>query len=89
MKKAKLMLSAIAIVGVLGGAFAFKTNKFLTHYIYTGTAASTVVISFDAADANDFAMGPVSYDLPEPGDVATFTVGLLALGTLIARRRRA
>jgi MYXO-CTERM domain-containing protein len=57
-------------------------------FSYTGTAASTVAISFDAADANTFAMGPVSYNLPEPGDTATFTVGLLALGTLVAMRRR-
>jgi hypothetical protein len=36
MKKAKMMLSALAIVGVLGGAFAFKAQSFSTKVIFTG-----------------------------------------------------
>jgi len=36
MKKAKLMLSALAICAVLASAFAFKANTFSTHFIYTG-----------------------------------------------------
>ena len=36
MKKAKLMLSALAICAVLASAFAFKAGKFANHFIYTG-----------------------------------------------------
>jgi len=40
MKKAKLMLSAIAVVGVLGTAFALNAHKYDTNYIYTGVTGS-------------------------------------------------
>jgi len=36
MKRAKMMLSALAIVGVLSGAFAFKAQSFSTKVIFTG-----------------------------------------------------
>lgn len=36
MKKAKMMLSAIAIVGVVSATFAFKSNKYIVHSIFTG-----------------------------------------------------
>jgi hypothetical protein len=42
MKKAKLMLSAIAIFAVVGTAFAFKANRFATHFIYTGALGGGV-----------------------------------------------
>lgn len=58
-------------------------------FSYTGTAASSVVVSFDSGDANQFAMGAVSYNLPEPGDMATFAVALVALGAFVVRRRQA
>lgn len=35
MKKAKIMLSAIAILAVVGGAFAFKANKFAFANVFT------------------------------------------------------
>lgn len=35
MKKAKIMLMSIAIVGVLGGAFAFKAAKFTSPNVAT------------------------------------------------------
>ncbi|GAA3931374.1 hypothetical protein GO495_15720 [Chitinophaga oryziterrae] len=42
MKKAKIMLSAIAVLAVVGGAFAFKANKFnpgrTLYYINPGAA---------------------------------------------------
>jgi hypothetical protein len=36
MKKARLMLSALAICAVLASAFAFTAEKFNVHFIYTG-----------------------------------------------------
>jgi len=41
MKKAKLMLSAIAIIGILGTAFALNTHKYDTRYIYTGVTGTS------------------------------------------------
>lgn len=38
MKKAKIMLSAIAILAVVGGAFAFKAKSKVA--IYTGTTST-------------------------------------------------
>lgn len=37
MKRARLMFSALGICAVLASAFAFKADKFSTHFIYTGT----------------------------------------------------
>lgn len=39
MKKAKIMLSAIAVLGLVGGALAFNANKGIA--IFTGTAANS------------------------------------------------
>lgn len=41
MKKAKLMLSALAILAVVSTAFAFKANRFTTHLVYTGAYDGT------------------------------------------------
>ncbi|MDR3715802.1 MAG: hypothetical protein P4L51_23560 [Puia sp.] len=35
MKKAKFMLIALALFGVVGGALAFKAERFSTYYLYT------------------------------------------------------
>jgi hypothetical protein len=40
MKKAKIMLSAIAIFAVVGGALAFKAKN--AHFVYCATTAETV-----------------------------------------------
>lgn len=40
MKKARLMLSALGICAVLASAFAFKADKFSSHFIYVGTLNS-------------------------------------------------
>ena len=40
MKKAKIMLMAIAVLGVVGGALAFKAQKFLGNY-YCSTTKTT------------------------------------------------
>ena len=39
MKKAKIMLTAIAVFAVVGGAMAFKAMKFNQDAVYTTTAA--------------------------------------------------
>ena len=41
MKKAKIMLSAIAVVAVLGGALAFKANHFSHNIFYSYGATTT------------------------------------------------
>jgi hypothetical protein len=42
MKKAKLMLSAIAVVTVVSSAFAFKARTFDNHVIFTGALGKGV-----------------------------------------------
>lgn len=50
MKKAKFMLMAILVMGVVGGALAFKASKFTTHTLYTcaTTATTTSLICVTA-----------------------------------------
>ena len=40
MEKAKLMLSALLVIVIIGIFCAFKTNRFIAHFIYTGTLGS-------------------------------------------------
>jgi hypothetical protein len=42
MRKAKIMLSAIAILAVVGGAFAFKAQRFGAGIYFTKTGVTTV-----------------------------------------------
>jgi hypothetical protein len=55
---------------------------------YDGALASSVVITFDSVDANEFALGSVTYAVPEPASIATFAVGLMVLGATVVRRRQ-
>jgi hypothetical protein len=55
---------------------------------YNGGPASSVVISFDSVDANEFALGPVTYGVPEPADIGILAVGLIGLGATVMRRRQ-
>jgi hypothetical protein len=54
---------------------------------YDGAPASTVEISFDPNDANQFAIGPLTF-VPEPSSTSIFVVGLALLGLTAARRRQ-
>ena len=41
MKKVKIMLSAVAVIAIVSGALAFKSNKFNTYAVYTTTSQGT------------------------------------------------
>ena len=56
-------------------------------FSYNGADASSVAITFDSVDANEFALGSV--EIPEPGDIGFLAVGLMALGAMVVTRRRA
>jgi hypothetical protein len=55
-------------------------------FSYDGAAASSVAITFDEFDANNFALGSVT--LPEPDGIAIFALGLLGLTAVTFRRRQ-
>jgi PEP-CTERM motif len=52
-----------------------------------------VAITFDSVggvfqgDANEFALGSVQ--IPEPGSIGILTMGLMAMGAMVMRRRQA
>ena len=52
MKKAKVMLSALAILAVVSTAFAFKANRYTTHFIYTGALNGTLTIGSCTTEAD-------------------------------------
>jgi hypothetical protein len=56
-------------------------------FSYDGADASSVAISFDSVDANEFALGSVQ--IPEPGSLGILTIGLMAMGAMVMRRRQA
>ena len=76
MKKAKIMLSALSIMGVLAVAFAFKTAKFETHFIYTGTkgTGSCTILKEGAAISNGTAAVAASTASVSSGCPDVFTV---------------
>ncbi|SDF04455.1 DUF6520 family protein [Chitinophaga filiformis] len=41
MKKAKIVLSAVALFAVVGGAFAFKATKYQSRNVYSSYATTT------------------------------------------------
>ena len=66
MKKAKIMLMAIAVVGVVGGTLAFKTSKSFSTPIFYGTVVAgkstcilkqgfTTIVNASPAGFNAFA----------------------------------
>jgi hypothetical protein len=62
-------------------------------FSYDGSDASSVAITFDSVggvfqgDANQFALGSVQ--IPEPGSLGILTMGLMAMGAMVMRRRQA
>jgi hypothetical protein len=40
MKKAKIMLSAITVVGALGAAFALNAHRYIGNFVYTGATGT-------------------------------------------------
>jgi hypothetical protein len=54
-------------------------------FSYDGADASSVSISFDSADANEFALGNVT--VPEPSGLGVFAAGLAILGVVAFRRQ--
>jgi hypothetical protein len=57
-------------------------------FSYVGLGVSSVAISFDSVDADEFAFGGLSATVPEPAGIAVFAAGLMALGVVVARRRQ-
>jgi hypothetical protein len=52
MKKAKIMLSAIAILAVVGGAFAFKANRTQLFYFARTTIPQPACVLVGVVDPN-------------------------------------
>jgi hypothetical protein len=46
MKKVRIMLAAIAVLGVVGGALAFKAKNPTLKYCYVGTTTTSVCTTF-------------------------------------------
>ena len=79
MKKAKIVLSAVAVFAVIGGAFAFKANKFLPPNVYksyltTVNGVPTIHCSFDEASrfSTTGTLGTY-YRATQPGDICVQT----------------
>lgn len=73
MKKAKIMLAAIAVLGIAGGAVALKTQKLAAGF-YTGTPGSvtcTFVAQVTTTDVNDGQDAAVKLVLGAPGQTTT------------------
>jgi len=54
-------------------------------FTYDGAAASSLAISFDSADANEFALGNVT--IPEPSGLGVFAAGLAILAVVAFHRQ--
>jgi hypothetical protein len=83
MKQAKIMLSAIGIFAVVGAAFAFNANKYITNFIFTGAygvnAPAACTISISPATITDGSSGAQVYASTSPmyvGCPLTFTAVL-------------
>ena len=65
MKKAKIMLTAIAVIGVVGGVLAFKAKKapFLTVYTEVNGLCTSPFTLTDASITNDPSATPIQASL--------------------------
>ena len=77
--------------GTLLGSSNVETDPLVLfsegEFTYGGDPVSTVVITFDPNDANEFALGSVTFGVPEPASITLFGMGLMLLGGLAVRRR--
>ena len=87
MKKAKVMLAAIAVLGVLGGAIAVKakTSSFLTPNVYVSNPSNgnkcDLLINFrttDPADATATITGQYVADAPLEATCPVVTYSVVA-----------
>jgi hypothetical protein len=58
-------------------------------FSYVGQPVTSIAISFDSVDANEFALGSVNFTVPEPASSTVFAAGLMLLGAMVVRRRQA
>lgn len=74
MKRAKIMLTAIALFAVVGGALAFKAKKFggITYYIST-TSTSNATLPYTSASFTNLPAAPVYYYTTIQGNPAVLT----------------
>lgn len=75
MKKAKIMLMAIAVIGVVGGALAFKAKKNLSRLYYFDPVGVTCTIPYTAAFITTTVqgIGAYGYVTLDPTKVCTYT----------------
>jgi len=84
MKKAKLFLAAIAVMGIVGGAFAFKAKMFnptFTYYVSTTTAViptSTITDAYTVLGTDNYVTA--EYFTTQSGKKAT-TFGYITTTT--------
>lgn len=65
MKRAKIFLTAIALMAIIGGAFAFKTTRVPHSFFSTGVGTTSCIVPFNTM----FTTNPVDAD-----DIITFVV---------------
>jgi len=88
MKKAKIMLMAIVVIGTVGGALAFKAGKFTYPNLYScATTTSTNTMKFcilagfnnvigDPANANLLFLTPTNIHTGTPACTTTWIEGV-------------
>jgi hypothetical protein len=72
MKKAKIILTAVAIFAIVGGALAYKAKGTFTHKLYTGTT-STLCSSTFAITTDDGPSLVYTGTVPNFCPIITFT----------------
>ncbi|SHN45806.1 hypothetical protein [Chitinophaga sp. CF418] len=73
MKKAKVILSAVAIMAVVGGAFAFKATRIPTRLYYPTDAAKRL-----CTNSSTFLF--TTTDVPQPIGLVNYTIAPTTTG---------